>query len=144
MARLHRRVESSQRQVRLVGLSATLPNYEDVPTLLRVDKRRGLFFFGPEHRPVPFQWSRCSATAPSRYSAGQQSWWGINIPAHTVVIEGTDVYMPEKDTIVDDMQQIFGQPGRPQFDMLGDATLITSQDSMMRYLNKLVRATPTK
>ena len=30
VARLHRWVESSQHQVRLVGLSATLPNHEDV------------------------------------------------------------------------------------------------------------------
>ena len=48
VARLHRFVESSQRNVRIVGLSATLPNYEDVATFLRVDKRKGLFFFGPE------------------------------------------------------------------------------------------------
>ena len=38
--------------------------------------------------------------------------WGINLPAHTVIIKGTDVYMPEKGTNVDlsilDVQQIFG------------------------------------
>ncbi len=55
VARLHRLVESSQRQVRIVGLSATLPNYKDVASFLRVDPDRGLFFFGPEHRPVPLQ-----------------------------------------------------------------------------------------
>ena len=55
VARLHRLVESSQRQVRLVGLSATLPNYKDVAEFLRVDENKGLFFFGPEHRPVPLQ-----------------------------------------------------------------------------------------
>ena len=42
------------------------------------------------------------------------------------------------------MQQIFGRAGRPQFDTLGDATLITSHDDTMPYLNKLVRATPIK
>ena len=61
--------------------------------------------------------------------------WGNNLPAHTVVIKGTDIYMPEKGTIVDlsilVMQQIFGRAGRPQIDTLGDATLITSHDSMM-------------
>lgn len=31
--------------VRLVGLSATLPNYEDVATFLRVDCSKGLFHF---------------------------------------------------------------------------------------------------
>lgn len=55
VARLHRFVESSQKQVRIVGLSATLPNYKDVATFLRVDEQRGLFYFGPEHRPVPLQ-----------------------------------------------------------------------------------------
>jgi activating signal cointegrator complex subunit 3 len=54
VARLHRLVESRQRQVRLVGLSATLPNYEDVALFLQVQER-GLFFFGPEYRPVPLQ-----------------------------------------------------------------------------------------
>jgi activating signal cointegrator complex subunit 3 len=55
VARLHRLVETSQRQVRLVGLSATLPNYKDVASFLRVHPTRGLFHFGPEHRPVPLQ-----------------------------------------------------------------------------------------
>jgi replicative superfamily II helicase len=32
-------------QVRLVALSATLPNYEDVATFLRVNPAKGLFFF---------------------------------------------------------------------------------------------------
>jgi activating signal cointegrator complex subunit 3 len=32
VARLHRLVESRQRQVRIVGLTATLPNYQDVAT----------------------------------------------------------------------------------------------------------------
>lgn len=31
--------------MRLVGLSATLPNYEDVATFLRVDPAKGLFYF---------------------------------------------------------------------------------------------------
>ena len=54
VSRLHRLVESRQRQQRIVGLSATLPNYEDVAEFLQVPER-GLFYFGPEHRPVPLQ-----------------------------------------------------------------------------------------
>ena len=262
VARLHRWVESSQRQVRLVGLSATLPNYEDVATFLRVDKKKGLFFFGPEHRPVPLQQTFIGVTGTknkflvekkmddicyevvsdslrsghqvmvfvhSRKGTGttakalgehaamegelerlfigeegendvrtkyidraeksqnrelrehfrngmgihhagmlrhdrkltEQMFndgaikvlcctatlaWGINLPAHTVVIKGTDVYMPEKGTNVDlsilDVQQIFGRAGRPQYDTSGEATLITTHDAMQRYLNKLVLATP--
>ena len=47
VARLHRWMKSSQPQVRLVGLSATLPKYKD-------------------DSPVSLQRSRCLATAPSR------------------------------------------------------------------------------
>lgn len=41
--------------MRLVGLSATLPNYEDVATFLRVDPALGLFFFDNSYRPVPLE-----------------------------------------------------------------------------------------
>ena len=41
------------------------------------------------------------------------------------------------------MMQIFGRAGRPQFDTSGEATLITSQDGLARYLNKLVREVPS-
>ena len=54
VSRCHRLVESRQRQVRIVALSATLPNYTDVAEFLQVPER-GLFFFGPEHRPVPLK-----------------------------------------------------------------------------------------
>ena len=40
-----RNIETTQEDVRLLGLSATLPNYEDVATFLRVDPAKGLFFF---------------------------------------------------------------------------------------------------
>ena len=53
MARTQRYIESSQRFVRMVGLSATLPNYKDVAMFLRVNSDKGLFHFGPEYRPVP-------------------------------------------------------------------------------------------
>lgn len=41
--------------MRLVGLSATLPNYEDVATFLRVEPSEGLFFFDNSFRPVPLE-----------------------------------------------------------------------------------------
>jgi activating signal cointegrator complex subunit 3 len=265
VARLHRLVESRQRQVRLVGLSATLPNYEDVARFLMVPDR-GLFFFGPEHRPVPLQQTfiGISAKTKDRFireqrmndvcyevvldslhrgyqvmvfvhsrkgtsdtaramadKASEESCldryfctqgkegpsgeafkryvdrvnksrnrevgihfengmgihhagmlrgdrklteqmfndgaikvlcctatlaWGINLPAHTVVIKGTDVYNPEKGGVVDlsilDVMQIFGRAGRPQFDTSGEATLITNHDAFPRYMDKLVRPVP--
>ena len=41
--------------MRLVALSATLPNYRDVARFLRVDLDRGLFFFDNSFRPVPLE-----------------------------------------------------------------------------------------
>ena len=40
---------------RLVGLSATLPNYQDVATFLRVNVKKGLFYFDNSYRPVPLE-----------------------------------------------------------------------------------------
>ena len=36
-----------------MGLSATLPNYEDVASFLRVKEKVGLFYFDTSYRPVP-------------------------------------------------------------------------------------------
>jgi replicative superfamily II helicase len=55
VARTIRNIETTQEDVRLVGLSATLPNYEDVATFLRVDPAKGLFFFNNSFRPVPLE-----------------------------------------------------------------------------------------
>ena len=258
VARLHRLVESRQKQVRIVALSATLPNYMDVAAFLQVPST-GVFFFGPEHRPVPLQQqfigigtrkmprdvreqkmndlcfdavldslkrgyqvmvfvhSRKGTGDTARALADQASSegllqkffvneekaklytskiqksrnrqvaqlfeqglgihhagmlrgdrklteqmffdgaiqvlcctatlaWGVNLPAHTVIIKGTDVYNPEKGGNVDlsilDVQQIFGRAGRPQFDSSGEAILITSLEAFPRYMDKLVRPIP--
>ena len=46
-------VESSQSMIRIIGLSATLPNYLDVARFLNVNPYKGLFFFDGRFRPVP-------------------------------------------------------------------------------------------
>ncbi|VDO39800.1 unnamed protein product [Haemonchus placei] len=53
VARTLRQVEMSQTGIRIVGLSATLPNYADVARFLRVNPYKGLFFFDGRFRPVP-------------------------------------------------------------------------------------------
>jgi activating signal cointegrator complex subunit 3 len=265
VSRLHRLVESRQRQLRIVALSATLPNYEDVAEFLQVPER-GTFFFGPEHRPVPLEQTLIGISGNSRdrnvketkmnkicydivldslrrgfqvmvfvhsrkgtsetaraladlaaaestleshfVTAGKDGAagdaysryadkakksrdrqvgihfqngmgihhagmlrgdrkltenmftdgaikvlcctatlaWGVNLPAHSVIIKGTEVYNPEKGGTVDlsilDVQQIFGRAGRPQFDSFGEATLITNYDAYQRYIEKLVKAVP--
>ena len=55
MFRTIRNIETTQEEVRLVGLSATLPNYEDVATFLRVNPEKGLYFFDNTYRPVPLE-----------------------------------------------------------------------------------------
>ncbi|KAH9455795.1 hypothetical protein Pst134EB_012031 [Puccinia striiformis f. sp. tritici] len=55
VARTLRQVESSQSLIRIVGLSATLPNYVDVSDFLRVNRMQGLFYFDSSFRPVPLE-----------------------------------------------------------------------------------------
>ena len=216
-----RRIKQTSDYVRLVGLSATLPDYQDVATFLRMDQSKGLFYtpatfywcHGEEgHQVIPghevcyekvldqagknqtlvfvhsrkemaklakfirnmaieketitqfvkpdlavrgilneeannvkdsnlrdllpfgfaihharmtredhglveelfadgsIQVSVCSATLA----------WGVNLPAHTVIIKGTPIYNPEKGQWVElssqDILQMLGCAGRPLFD----------------------------
>jgi replicative superfamily II helicase len=55
VARTQRLVESSQMLIRIVGLSATLPNYIDVSSFLGVNPYQGLFFFDSSYRPIPLE-----------------------------------------------------------------------------------------
>ncbi|KAJ5985606.1 hypothetical protein N7522_012802 [Penicillium canescens] len=55
VARTQRQVESTQSLIRIVGLSATLPNYTDVADFLKVNKMAGMFFFDSSFRPVPLE-----------------------------------------------------------------------------------------
>lgn len=49
--------------------------------------------------------------------------WGVNLPAHTVIIKGTQIYSPDKGRWVElsalDVMQMMGRAGRPQFDTSG-------------------------
>ena len=55
VARTERQVESTQSLIRIVGLSATLPNYIDVADFLKVNRMQGLFYFDASFRPVPLE-----------------------------------------------------------------------------------------
>lgn len=55
VARTLRQVESSQLMIRVVGLSATLPNYMDVADFLGVSRQVGMFYFDQSFRPVPLK-----------------------------------------------------------------------------------------
>ncbi len=72
--------------------------------------------------------------------------WGVNLPAHTVIIKGTQIYDPKAGNFVElgmlDVMQIFGRAGRPQFDSSGEGIIITSHDKLYRYLSLLSHQLP--
>ncbi len=65
--------------------------------------------------------------------------WGVNLPAHTVIIKGTQVYNPEKARWVElgalDVMQMLGRAGRPQYDTKGKGILITNHSELQYYLS---------
>eukprot|EP00118_Oscarella_pearsei_P003355 m.13994 g.13994 ORF g.13994 m.13994 type:complete len:2136 (+) comp25397_c0_seq1:78-6485(+) len=259
VARMIRQVEATQEPIRLVGLSATLPNFEDVATFLRVDPAKGLFFFDNSFRPVPLEQTFVGITEKkalkkfqlmneivfdkvmehagknqvlvfvhSRKETGKTARavrdmcvdrdtigqfmreesastevlkseaeqtkntelkdllpfgfaihhagmsrvdrtliedlfadrhiqvlvstatlaWGVNLPAHTVIIKGTQVYSPEKGSWVElgalDILQMFGRAGRPQYDSRGEGILITSHSELQYYLSLLNQQLPVE
>ena len=58
--------------------------------------------------------------------------WGVNLPAHLVVVKGTQFFDAKlegyKDMDLTDVLQMLGRAGRPQFDTSGIARILT-QDS---------------
>lgn len=259
VSRTIRKTEQNGEPVRLVGLSATLPNYRDVASFLRADIKTGLFHFDSSFRPCPlrqefvgvtdrkaikqlktmndvtynkvlehvgknrnqmiiFVHSRKETAKTARYirdkavesdtihqilrhdagsrevlneAAGQATdkdlkdilpygfgihhagmnridrtdvedlfargaiqvlvstatlAWGVNLPAHTVIIKGTQVYSPEKGSWVElspqDVLQMLGRAGRPQFDTYGEGIIITTQSEIQYYLSLLNQQLP--
>ena len=259
VSRTIRRTEQTGEPVRIIGLSATLPNYRDVASFLRVDTETGLFHFDGTYRPCPlrqefigvtekkaikqlkmmnditynkviehvgtnrnqmliFVHSRKETAKTAKYirdkalemetinqilkhDAGTREVlseasntvnntdlkdilsygfgihhagmsradrtdvedlfanghiqvlvctatlaWGVNLPAHTVIIKGTQVYSPEKGSWVElspqDVLQMLGRAGRPQFDTYGEGIIITNQGEIPYYLSLLNQQLP--
>ncbi|SPO28171.1 probable ATP dependent RNA helicase [Ustilago trichophora] len=257
ISRTIRRMEQMNDPVRLVGLSATLPNYQDVATFLRVNPKSGLFYFESNYRPCPlkqeyvgitekkaikrllvmnevtyektldqagknqvliFVHSRKETAKTAKFirdramekdtlnrflppspasqevlrseldnvtdgdlkdvmpygfgihHAGMSRLdrelvealfadghlqvlvstatlaWGVNLPAHTVIIKGTQIYNPEKgrwcEITPQDMLQMLGRAGRPQFDTFGEGIIITNHSELQYYLSLLNQQLP--
>lgn len=72
--------------------------------------------------------------------------WGVNLPAHTVIVKGTDVYSPEKCTwdklSPQDLLQMLGRAGRPRYDTHGEGIIITNQSDVQYYLAVLNQQLP--
>ncbi|CAF3659873.1 unnamed protein product [Rotaria sp. Silwood1] len=72
--------------------------------------------------------------------------WGVNLPAHTVIIKGTQVYNPEKGRWTElnalDVMQMLGRAGRPQYDKIGKGILITNYNELQYYLSLMNQQLP--
>jgi replicative superfamily II helicase len=67
--------------------------------------------------------------------------WGVNLPAHLVVIKGTEFYNYKERRYVDfpitDILQMMGRAGRPQFDDTGISRVFV-QDSKKNFFKKFL------
>lgn len=72
--------------------------------------------------------------------------WGVNLPAHTVIIKGTDVYSAEKGMWnrlpPQDLLQMLGRAGRPRYDTYGEGIVITNQSDVQYFLAILNQQLP--
>ncbi len=72
--------------------------------------------------------------------------WGVNLPAHAVVIKGTQVYDAGKGSFVDlsilDVLQIFGRAGRPGYSTSGVGYICTTADKLDHYLDAVLSQHP--
>lgn len=69
--------------------------------------------------------------------------WGVNLPAYCVIINGSTFYNTLKGSYDDlgvlDILQIFGRAGRPQYDSMGEAFLMTNANKIDHYVKLLKR-----
>lgn len=65
--------------------------------------------------------------------------WGVNLPAHTVIIKGTQVYRPDRSEWCQlsgqDVLQMLGRAGRPQYDTVGEGIIITEHAELPFYMS---------
>ena len=67
--------------------------------------------------------------------------WGVNLPAYTVIIKGTQYYDASEGKKVDisilDILQMFGRAGRPQFDKKGVGLIFSPMSKVNYFVSKL-------
>ena len=152
VSRTIRHMEQTQQLIRLVGLSATLPNYKDVARFLHRSKtqtcriycRTGLQFNAgmtqADRKSVEdlFRGRHIKVLVSTATLA-----WGVNLSAHTVIIKGTS---PEKGRWVElspqDVLQMLGRAGRTKYDTYGEGIIITSHSELQYYLSLLNQQLP--
>ncbi|XVF49006.1 hypothetical protein PTKIN_Ptkin03bG0234100 [Pterospermum kingtungense] len=64
--------------------------------------------------------------------------WSVNLPAHTVIIKGTQIYSPDRGVWTElsplEVMQMLGHAGRPQCDSFGEGIIITDNGELEYYL----------
>lgn len=74
--------------------------------------------------------------------------WGVNFPAHLVVIKGTEYYDGKTHRYVDmpitDVLQMMGRAGRPQFDTEGVAVVLVHDQKKNFYKKFLYEPFPVE
>ncbi len=61
--------------------------------------------------------------------------WGVNLPAHLVIVKGTEFFDGKLSRYVDypvtDVLQMMGRAGRPQFDKEGVAVIMCEGETFL-------------
>jgi activating signal cointegrator complex subunit 3 len=74
--------------------------------------------------------------------------WGVNFPAHLVVVKGTEFYDGKQKRYVDfpvtDVLQMMGRAGRPQFDQQGIAVILVHEPKKTFYRKFLYEPFPVE
>ncbi|EPS69565.1 hypothetical protein M569_05199, partial [Genlisea aurea] len=74
--------------------------------------------------------------------------WGVNLPAHLVVIKGTEYYDAKSKRYVDfpitDILQMMGRAGRPQYDQHGKAVILVHEPKKSFYKKFLYEPFPVE
>ncbi|KAJ0048161.1 hypothetical protein Pint_16233 [Pistacia integerrima] len=74
--------------------------------------------------------------------------WGVNLPAHLVIIKGTEYYDGKSKRYVDfpitDILQMMGRAGRPQYDQHGKAVILVHEPKKSFYKKFLYEPFPVE
>lgn len=74
--------------------------------------------------------------------------WGINLPAHLVIVKGTEYFDGNTKRYVDypitDVLQMMGRAGRPQFDTNGKAVVMVHEPKKAFYKKFLYEPFPVE
>jgi pre-mRNA-splicing helicase BRR2 len=72
--------------------------------------------------------------------------WGVNLPCHTVIIKGTQMYSPEQGRWTElsplDIMQMMGRAGRYGLDSEGEGIIITAHSELQFYLSLMNQQLP--